>query len=347
MQTPRIKWLDIMKCLGIFAIYLGHFGPSAGYSYDFVFSHHVALFFFAAGCTEAISRDSGNIISYVSKRIKAILLPYFVFALFSIVVYALTVNAGTTLVLAEIDAMLKGAIRNTFCAGGLWFLTCLFVVQVIFIILKKVNYKSIILVISLLIFFAVQHMIVPSPIVAPRFVYNIDSALYFFPFYVLGYVLFPGIQLFLSDLKKFRVIIMVFTAISFTYSVLLFFQKDLLIPLDPIPILGTYTPIMRALLIIWLYIIVSRCLQNNKTLNSIGRNTLYLCGSEYLAKTGISAFLGIAEVSVTISYPLSAYVYSAFLIYIANRFLVPIEKKIMNRITKHLFLKSSSKVVKM
>ena len=54
-----------MKCFGIFAIYLGHFGPDGGYSYDFVFTHHVALFFFVSGCTEALSASDRKIVPYI------------------------------------------------------------------------------------------------------------------------------------------------------------------------------------------------------------------------------------------------------------------------------------------
>lgn len=329
MQTSRVQWLDVMKCLGIFAIYLGHFGQAAGYSYDFVFSHHVALFFFAAGCTEAISKSNQNLKAYIAKRTKTILVPYFVFAIFSIFIFALTGNAGPSLIWFEIIAMLKGAVRNSFCSGGLWFLTCLFVTQIIFIFLHKINHKGVILIISLFLFFVVHGVMKPSPISSPRYVYNIDSAFYFLPFYVLGYILFPYIQLLWENLRKYRPAVIFFSLISLLYSALLFFQKDPLILLDTVPVLSIYTPILRALLVIWLYVLLSYYLQEQKFLRSIGQNTLYLCGSEYLATTGVKTFAELLGLSITIASPLSAYIYTAFLIYIANRFMVPVEKNLM------------------
>ena len=73
----RIKWLDVMKCFGIFAIYLGHFGSDGRDSYAFVFTHHVALFFFVSGCAEALSTSDRRILPYIQKRIKTLLIPYF------------------------------------------------------------------------------------------------------------------------------------------------------------------------------------------------------------------------------------------------------------------------------
>ena len=48
-RKTRHDWVDALKFLGIFAIYLGHLGLGAGKLYPFVFSYHVPLFFFAAG----------------------------------------------------------------------------------------------------------------------------------------------------------------------------------------------------------------------------------------------------------------------------------------------------------
>ena len=93
VSKKRIQWLDVMKCFGIFAIYLGHFGPESGYSHDFVFTHHVTLFFFVSGCTEALSRNNKQIRIYLAQKVKNILVPYFLFALLSIIVYELSENA--------------------------------------------------------------------------------------------------------------------------------------------------------------------------------------------------------------------------------------------------------------
>lgn len=41
----HIEWIDVAKFWGMFFIYLGYFGESAGLAYKWVFSFHVPLFF--------------------------------------------------------------------------------------------------------------------------------------------------------------------------------------------------------------------------------------------------------------------------------------------------------------
>lgn len=48
-MKQRLGWVDVVRCFGMFAIYLGHFGEQAGHAYTFVYTHHVALFFFISG----------------------------------------------------------------------------------------------------------------------------------------------------------------------------------------------------------------------------------------------------------------------------------------------------------
>ena len=48
-QQVRYAWVDTLKILGMFAIYIGHFADLAGFSYSYVFTYHVPLFFFMAG----------------------------------------------------------------------------------------------------------------------------------------------------------------------------------------------------------------------------------------------------------------------------------------------------------
>ena len=74
MKTKRIRWIDIAKFFGIFAIYIGHFSEAAGKSFYFVFTHHVALFFFISGCMEIFNKEQ-NFMKYLVKKIKTILPP--------------------------------------------------------------------------------------------------------------------------------------------------------------------------------------------------------------------------------------------------------------------------------
>ena len=117
LKKERVKWIDCVKCLGIWAIYLGHFGNKAGIFYPFVFMYHVPLFFFISGCMECYSTDT--FLKYAIKKVKRILVPFYIFAassiLFNLVIYRknFCFTAEPLLVVA------KGCVRNSFFASSL------------------------------------------------------------------------------------------------------------------------------------------------------------------------------------------------------------------------------------
>ena len=330
-SKKRIKWMDVMKCFGIFAIYLGHFGPDGGYSYDFVFTHHVALFFFVSGCTEALSASDRKIVPYIQKRIRTLLVPYFFFGVLSIVFYTLTANASARNARGEFIRMLEGAVRNSFCAGGLWFLTCLFVVQIMFVLLYRICPKWLLLLISAGMAFIAYAVMDPSPIQDPGLFYNVDSALYFFFYYVLGYLLFPFMEKLFRNIPEYRLPVTLFSALCLVYATLLYFKYGYLMRLFQIPVFGGFLFNIQPLLIIWLYAVVSRWLQDVRIFNEVGKETLYLCGSEYLIKTGIQVVLLSLGFTMDITSPMAAYLYSALMIWIGMKWLIPLERELFRR----------------
>lgn len=341
MQKKRIQWIDVAKFLGIFSIYLGHL--DAGLSFNFVFSYHVPLFFLISGCMENLNVEK-NFIKYFLIKVKKILIPFFVFSLIAIVIKIIETNASTTEVKNMLILLLKGNIRNTFFAGSLWFLSCLFVMEILFYIIKKVKFKPLILLICLGLFVISNILIVPKPIFSPHFIYNIDSALYYIIYYAIGFILFPYIQkLFKLNNIKYKIFFAVSGIFSFLYSACVFLGKDYLEikQLDFITFNNIYVifePVIKALIIIWLMFIIAKILENNSILNKIGKETLYLCGSEYIIKTIIICFVGILGLNITLSNSLSCYIYTFLLLILVSRYLVPIEKKVIEKI-QDLFFK--------
>ncbi|EIX7714958.1 acyltransferase family protein, partial [Shigella flexneri] len=93
-RKTRHDWVDALKFLGIFAIYLGHLGLGAGKLYPFVFSYHVPLFFFAAGFF-TIKKNDLSIFDYIKSKFYRLMIPYFTFA-FTILIIN-TINSGETI----------------------------------------------------------------------------------------------------------------------------------------------------------------------------------------------------------------------------------------------------------
>ena len=325
-MNNRIKYLDVAKFIGIFCIYLGHFGNSAGKAYPFVFAFHVPLFFFLSGFSETLSADV-PFDKYIIKNIKSLLIPCWLFALASLLVVTIAQNASSSIVPSLID-LLKGCIRNHYLAGSLWFLTCLFVIKIAFYVLRKiVKFKWLNLLICAAAYCVSQLLFDPKPTVDPHMVYNIDSACYFIIFYALGYYGAGFIQSLLDWQKPIKKAICMGTgAVLFVYAALLFFGKDLFAYIPPNTVTNLVIPVLRPVCIILFVLIVSRVLENIAFFGSIGKNTLFLCGSEHIVRLCVPLCLQIVGLNIACPNPLATYIYAFALLVLCNKTLVPLEK---------------------
>lgn len=330
-MNERIKYLDVAKFIGIFCIYLGHLTTSAGNAYVFVFSFHVPLFFFLSGCAENLGSDIPWY-KYIWKNVKSILIPLYLFAIVSILIQSIMFNSYSHIPQNLID-LLRGCVRNHFMSGGLWFLSCLFVMKIFFYFLRKLlRFKWLILLVCLGLYCVASLVISPSPAADPRMLYNVDSACYYIIFYALGYSCFEPIHKLLrldSTVKK--IICAVLGGISFAYAITLFFGNNLL---DYFPY-HTVTVLVKAVLcpviVILLILIVSKLLENVKLFVDIGTNTLYLCGTEYIIKLLIPFCLQMVGLDLFLPNPITAYIYTFALLLIAVKAFVPVEKAIFKK----------------
>lgn len=108
-MSQRLVWLDVLKGWGILFIVLGHIVGagvhlSGGMSqlvcasaYKYFYAFHVPLFFFVAGLTFKERAWLG----FVKGKAMRLLVPYFIFGLFSLVAYWLLHDVG--------NALLRGA----------------------------------------------------------------------------------------------------------------------------------------------------------------------------------------------------------------------------------------------
>lgn len=336
----RIQWIDVAKFFGIFSIYLGHFGELAGKSYQFVFQFHVPLFFFISGCMENFNTEK-NIYRYSIKKFQNIMVPYWLFCFISSIIRIVMENlemSGIKEILIKIG---QGTVRNSFFNGSLWFLTCLFVIEVLFQFIKLLRSRFLIVCAGLCMFMIAECVITPRPFAEPHWFYNVDSAFYYMIYYAIGFTVFPEvIKIFKMDTMGKKAGLLISGLLAFLYSCLLFEGIDLYIEVGGvknIPIVRYVLPIFKAMTVIWFFLSISYLCKDIDFFNKIGRNTLYLCGSEYIVKSLMQNLLAIVGFGITIGSPLSAYLYVGILLYIANRYLVPAEKKILSKLG---FLKS-------
>lgn len=243
-------------------------------------------------------------------------------------IYTINEDIGLEAVKQQLVLIMKGLVRNTYFAGGLWFLTCLFVVKAAFVFIRKLKYDLLLLTIGLGAFYIAEKVIVPRPVLFPHWFYNIDSAFYYINFYITGFVFFPYIQRLLLDesvIKKWMIKIL--GMITLVYTVLLFFEEDMLRSISDLhPFMEGILPLIRAYLVIIFIVILSYSCRKIKIFCIIGRETLYLCGNEYIIKTIFPMALNIVGLNISLNTPLSAWLYSAFLLILGTYIVIPIEK---------------------
>lgn len=178
----------MLKFIGILFIYVGHYTDNAGLLYPFVFEFHVPLFFFLSGCTEHFNRETG-FIRNVWKKCKTVLLPFYAFGLVSIVFSVLIYGGDLAFVKESLLQLAQGCVRSVYFASSLWFFSCLFVVGVLFQLLKKLRKPWLLILASLALFLLLRLELFPVPVY-----YNLHYALYYQLFYVIGYTAFPAIH---------------------------------------------------------------------------------------------------------------------------------------------------------
>ena len=329
----RIAWLDVARALGIYAIYLGHFDKIAEAAYQFVFEFHVPLFFFLAGCTENYNQEI-SLLGNVKRNIKTVLLPAYFFAILSLIVYAFNTNAGLREILIWLQVIAKGLVRNTYLAGSLWFLTCLFVVRTIFLLAKKLRKWYWLVTAGIFMFLIAEYGISPRPIESPRLYYNLDSACYYMNFYIVGFLLYPYLDEWLKSTGKVVTNIKLIVSTSLLcYAGLMYFRINIL---TYIPIYGiiavSVLGLLKTYLMIGAIIMLAYYLQGIDWLEKVGQDTLYLCGSEYIIKIIVPSVCGIIGLAINLEGQMQVYIYTMSLLWFGEKVIIPWEKAIITKI---------------
>lgn len=314
----RYDWIDTLKFLGIFAIYLGHFGASAGLLYPFVFVYHVPLFFFVAGLFAGKDK-SRTIKGFFYKKIKALLIPYAIYSLISMIAFSILNNYGLE---DTVNIGLKAVfgIRNTLIAGSLWFIPCMFVVSCLYFILNKISTNKVFIVISVSLLFIVTQTVLPhNPLVQPSWIFNIDSAMYYLIYYMLGDLCVSRLLNFTyktsTNTKKWGIRI---GALGIILLTILIYFRGVPALISRLPFSSPVVDVILALVLIAFNILVALYLKDIKLFRSMGRNTLSLCGLEDVVKVSLNVALMTFNINLNLYNPLSCVLYTFICLFIAH-----------------------------
>ena len=314
----RIEWVDALKGLGIFAIYLGHNMGSAGRLYPFVFTYHVPLFFFVAGFFSDVKANE-SYWKYVLKQIKHLMIPYFGFVIISAIVFSLQSSRSFSLMLLQ---GLEG-IRNQVFAASLWFIPCIFVMSILYnLILRAVKRKGFALVCALGLWASTQLVFPLFKVTIPSWFWNVDSAMYYIIYYALGAVLFPFFKQY--DFKTSKLTLKVLVVFFFIGCVgvsgIAYFKGPgyLYSKIGNIGLFNGVRPIVIALASIFSNMLLAIALKKVRILIEWGKSTLILCGTEQAIKICIMAATQLVGLSISISSPLVAVLYTLLCLVISR-----------------------------
>ena len=84
----RLAWIDALKGFGILLVVFAHYMlPQALDTY--IFSFHMPLFFFVSGFLFNFAKYSGSAANFIKGRCRSLIIPYFAFAVITLLFYFL------------------------------------------------------------------------------------------------------------------------------------------------------------------------------------------------------------------------------------------------------------------
>lgn len=138
----RIEWIDTAKGIGLILVILGHL--HIPFMTTWIYLFHMPLFFFLSGLVYSGGKYTWK--QYLIKKAKSLLVPYVTYG-FIILLFYTIVNS-----IIGVENSLYGSTREMFKNliiqehfWTIWFLTALFLVEIIYYFLNKIcsaNYKK-------------------------------------------------------------------------------------------------------------------------------------------------------------------------------------------------------------
>lgn len=201
-KKPRIVWIDILRGGMMFFVVWGHC-TARGDIERYIFSFHMAAFFFISGLTFSFNKETDPL-KYLLKKVRTLLVPYFLLNLYVTPLYYLNVQTGVNkdvpiwklalgVLASNVDTKLPMASNTT------WFITCLFITDMLFFAFRKLIKNDIHLAGGVLLFTATAYAIG----IIKRFegggLWHWQTAFTAVIFYMCGYFFMRNIE----PIKKF------------------------------------------------------------------------------------------------------------------------------------------------
>ena len=185
-EVERVKWVDILKGLGILTVVWGHSGSHNSF---YMFWFHMLLFFLVSGYLYRF-KPQQTWLTYVLRKAKHLLVPYFFYLLLlTLLMVSVTLWRGQS-----VGQFLSSNWKPFLLGGSLlegvyatfWFTTCLFVTQIVYDYLCRTVSSALykVLFVAGCFFLAYWESRYWTGVFVP---WNADVGLYALAFYALGH----------------------------------------------------------------------------------------------------------------------------------------------------------------
>lgn len=305
----RLQWIDALKGIGIMLVVFAHHSLPVALD-TYIFSFHMPLFFFISGFLFDFGKYAESSANFVKGRFRSLIVPYFCFAVITGLFYFLLDTAfqpGVTNIEFFENSILHGTSHILVAFGPavsynppLWFLTCLFVTELLFYGLIKKYYRE---PKKLVFWLAIAGVIgyLYSVYVPFRIPWNVDVALAAIVFYGAGNlfrkVIEPekelgarfSLKLNSGFIEKFSGVEKYLTAIAILLSLLylgylLKFPTDNKVNMNVLQYGGFFSFYLLAFAGIFSFVYLSKKIGSSKVLEYYGRNSLTILALHFPLK---------------------------------------------------------------
>jgi len=304
----RLQWIDTLKGIGIILVVLVHHSLPVALD-TYIFSFHMPLFFFISGFLFDFGKYADSVINFVKGRSKSLIVPYFCFALLTCLFYFLldsvfqpritNIDFFENTLFHGTSHILSGFGLAVSYNPPLWFLTCLFVTELLFYGLAKrycTEPQKIVLWLTIAGIIGYLYSIyVPF-----RIFWNVDVALVAIVFYGAGNLFrkFIEIKKELGITGKFsrveKILFIVFILLNLLYlGYLLKFPTEDKVNMNVLQYGNFFSFYLLAFSGIFTFIFLSRKLGNSKVLEYYGRNSLIILALHFPLKDILTKVIAI------------------------------------------------------
>lgn len=198
-MEKRMSWADALRGALILMIVYGHTASNGDMVKHYVYSFHVAAFFFLSGFL--FSKGEGGFKPFLKKKFTSLMIPYYIFSVISIAVFSVlgtfaSVELDVAIKHSEVYKNVLGMLYANAVEGymkwnlPLWFLPCMFTSQLLYypiseFVRKTVRQRPLFIVLLVLLSLLLPYLdyFVFRVRALP---FHLESAVFLMPFFLLG-----------------------------------------------------------------------------------------------------------------------------------------------------------------